>query len=69
MIQRNIPDRPHYWNLVKIDGNWYHFDSCPHYDYAPLESFLLTDAEVIDYSTNAAEGYYSFDSSLYPATP
>lgn len=69
MIQRNIPDRPHYWNLVKIDGSWYHFDSCPHYDYAPLESFLLTDAEVIDYSTNAAEGYYSFDSSLYPATP
>ena len=69
MIQRNIPSRPHYWNLVKIDGNWYHFDTCPHYDGCDLWSFLLTDAEVADYSANVAVDYYSFDPDLYPATP
>ena len=69
MVQRNDPNKPHYWNLVKVDGNWYHFDTCPHYADYPLTSFLLTDAEVAYYSTYQAVGYYSFDSSLYPATP
>lgn len=68
-IQRNDPNNPHYWNLVKIDDNWYHFDTCPHYAGHALTSFLLTDAEVKAYSENEVKGYYSFDSSLYPATP
>ena len=68
-IRRNSTTNPHYWNLVKIDGNWYHFDTCPHYAEYPITSFLLTDAEVRDYSENQAIGYYDFDSSLYPATP
>ena len=69
MISRNDPNHPHYWNLVKVGGNWYHFDTCPHYAGFDLYSFLLTDAEVIDYSTYQVAGYYNFDASLYPATP
>ncbi len=69
MIQRDKPDSPHYWNLVSIAGNWYHFDACPHYKQYPLESFLLTDKQVADYTRNCVADYYSFDHSLYPATP
>ena len=30
---------------------------------------MLTDREVEEYSKNCVEDYYSFDASLYPATP
>ena len=30
---------------------------------------MLTDAEVKAYSENCVKDYYSFDASLYPATP
>ncbi len=69
MIERNIPSSPHVWSLVKMDGGWYHFDACPHYDGHELRCFLLTDSQVKAYSENEVIGYYSFDSSLYPATP
>ncbi len=68
-IKRNDPTNPHYWNLVNIDGNWYHFDACPHPKGHFLRSFLLTDKEVKAYSDNHVKDYYSFDASLYPATP
>lgn len=68
-IRRNIPTDPHYWNLVKIDGSWYHLDTCPKMKKFPIETFLLTDRQVADYSKNQVENYYSFDASLYPATP
>lgn len=68
-IHRNIPEKPHFWNLVKFEGNWYHLDTCPHYAQHPLTCFLLTDAEVKAYSENHVADYYSFDASLYPATP
>lgn len=68
-IHRNIPNQPHFWNLVKFEGNWYHLDTCPHYAAHPLTCFLLTDAEVKAYSQNHVKNYYSFDASLYPATP
>lgn len=67
-IRRASETNPHYWNLVNIGGDWYHFDTCPHYSQYPLESFLLTDAEVSEYSERCV-GYYDFDSSLYPPTP
>lgn len=69
MIQRNNPNKPHYWSLVKINGYWYHYDTCPHYAAYPFNSFLRTDADVIKYSNEQAIGYYSFDRNLYPATP
>ena len=68
-IQRDNPASPHYWNLVKVNGCWYHFDTCPHYSGHWLQSFLLTDAQVRAYSEYEVPGYYSFDPSLYPATP
>ena len=68
-IQRDNPNSPHYWNLVNMGGEWYHFDTCPHFSGHSLQCFLLTDAEVREYSENEVEEYYSFDSSLYPATP
>jgi len=68
-IQRNNPKAPHYWNLVKINGNWYHLDTCPKWKSHPIQTFLLTDWQVKQYSTYELEGYYSFDPSLYPATP
>lgn len=68
-IHRNDPSNPHYWNLVNIDGSWYHFDTCPHYAGHEITSFLLTDADVRAYSEHEVANYYSFDSSLYPATP
>lgn len=68
-IHRDDPADPHYWNLVNIGGAWYHFDTCPHFSGHFLNSFLLTDAEVAAYSENEVKNYYSFDSSLYPATP
>ncbi|MCI8388768.1 MAG: HYR domain-containing protein [Clostridiales bacterium] len=69
MIQRNSTKDPHYWNLVNIDGSWYHFDTCP--QPAPYNDgcFLLTDSEVAEYSKNKNSGYYSFNASKYPATP
>ena len=68
-IQRNNPHAPHYWNLVKIGGNWYHLDTCPKWKSHPIKAFLLTDWQVKQYSLYEVEGYYSFDASLYPATP
>lgn len=68
-IHRNNPTDPHYWNLVKIDGCWYHLDTCPKMKKYPIKTFLLTDAQVAEYSRTQAQGYYSFDASLYPATP
>ena len=68
-IQRDNPYAPHYWNLVKIDGNWYHLDTCPKWKSHPIKTFLLTDQQVKNYSLFELEGYYSFDESLYPATP
>ncbi len=68
-IKRDNPNAPHYWNLVKINGNWYHLDTCPKWKSHPIKTFLLTDRQVRNYSLYELEGYYSFDASLYPATP
>ena len=64
-------DNTHYWNLVKYNGNWYHFDTCPHSSKYPFNGFLRTDAEVAEYSKKRKDkrNYYTFDKSLYPATP
>ncbi len=68
-IHRDSIKSPHYWNLVKVDGNWYHLDTCPKLKDYPLQAFLLTDKQVRDYSLYQAKDYYKFDASLYPATP
>lgn len=57
----------HFWNLINCGDGWYHFDTCPHKD--KLSSFMLTDAEVEEYTIQRGNNYYTFDKSLYPATP
>ncbi len=69
MIQRNSTTDPHYWNLVNIDGSWYHFDTCPQPSPHKLEVFLLTDSQVREFSRTAVANYYNFDSNNYPKTP
>lgn len=54
-------DNDHYWNLVEIDGNWYHFDPCPRRTGGDF--CLLTNAQI------AYSSAHIFDHSLYPPTP
>ncbi len=62
----------HYWLLVNTGTAdapaWYHWDACPHPKEYPLESILLTDAELLAYNQKVAH-YYTFDQALYPSTP
>jgi len=73
-VQRapNVLPSTHYWLLVNMGTEdapaWYHWDVCPHYMEYPLTSILLTDAELLAYNEKV-EHYYTFDPSLYPATP
>ncbi len=66
VINRNSTTNPHYWNLVKMDGAWYHLDTCPQPAGHRLEVFLLTDAQVRAFTLGY---YYDFNASLFPATP
>lgn len=68
MVERVGGTTRHYWNLVKYDGNWYHFDTTWWRRGYPFVCFLRTDAEVAEY-TKLVEAYYQFDASKYPATP
>jgi len=69
-VERINGETMHYWSLVKVDGEWYHYDTCPrseaHNKY--WYCFLRTDAELKSFSEKY-DGYYTFDTSLYPATP
>lgn len=59
-------DNDHWWNLVYVDGNWYHFDTTPR---AAGGNFcLLTTAQLMNYS-NGHRNSHVFDQSLYPPTP
>ena len=48
----------HYWNLVQLDGEWYHCDAAVFKDHAGMY-FMCTDEEIGD-------EHHSFDGSLYP---
>lgn len=69
----NIPiekvDKTHYWNLVKYNGYWYHFDAGAHRRGCEYVCFLRTDKEVEEYSTKVLKDHYKFDKSKYPRTP
>ncbi|MBP0988056.1 MAG: hypothetical protein J6S92_07240, partial [Oscillospiraceae bacterium] len=56
----------HFWNLVRVNGAWYHFDACPYC--GGNDFFLWTDAQIDAFS--AANGNcFERDKSLYPVTP
>ncbi|NLK26764.1 MAG: transglutaminase [Clostridiales bacterium] len=57
----------HFWNLINCGDGWYHFDTCPNRD--RMDTFMMTDAKVAEYTEYRGNNYYNFDHSLYPATP
>lgn len=66
-IESATPPR-HYWNLVKVNGSWYHFDTNPYRVGYPYVPFLRIDAEVEEYSQRC-KNFFAFDKSKYPPTP
>lgn len=61
----------HYWQLVYVDDGWYHFDACPHPNGYYIESFLLTEAEVREYTKRCSKvrkNYYVYDYEACPVT-
>lgn len=56
----------HFWNLVKIDGQWWHCDSTPRIKEQIF--FMWTDAQMDAYSKTDGN-CFERDRSLYPATP
>ena len=71
-LQRVNGNSRHYWVLTDVGEGFYHFDPCPHPKGYPLTCFLLTEAEVREYTTNLAAhssyyiNYYTYDYSLCP---
>ena len=59
-------DTEHYWNLLFIEGGWYHFDTTPTIE--KNTAFLQTDAELDKYSEKV-KNYYKRDMTKNPATP
>ncbi len=60
-VQRKSTQSSHYWNKVKYDGKWYHFDTCPHYKDYPIDSFMLTEDEIKAYSEKTNGYYYEYE--------
>jgi hypothetical protein len=67
----------HFWLLVncgtKEEPLWYHHDSSPHSKPYNQETHMMTDAQLKAYTNNrnsnsSIKHYYSFDTSLHPAS-
>lgn len=58
----------HYWQIVYVDGGWYHFDACPTLRTNQFRCFLRTDSEVAAYSATRPDkpNYYSYDKESCP---
>ena len=48
----------HYWNLVQLDGEWYHCDATVFRDH-PAMYFMCTDSQIND-------SHHAFNGALYP---
>ena len=66
VVKSDTSHSSHYWSLIDCGDGWYHFDTTPRYGGG--EFFMLTDAEILEYS-QAHNNSHIFDQSLYPATP
>jgi hypothetical protein len=71
-VERALESNPmtshHYWNLVRYNGEYYHFDPLPQLKYYHYVCLLRTDAEVAEYSTSGQKGFYKYDHDGIPAT-
>ena len=60
MVERYpVYNNGHFWNLVYLDGEWYHCDATIYRDH-PSMYFMCTDDEIGD-------SHHEFNGSLYPA--
>ena len=55
---------PHYWNYIKINGEWYHCDSTPRIKYNSY-FFMYTTKELKNFWHNGWNGY-NFKENKYP---
>lgn len=70
-LERVGGNTDHYWQLVNVGDGYYHFDTCPHPNEYPITCFLLTEAEVRDYTERCAsvrKNYYVYDYAACPVT-
>lgn len=67
-VTRSGGQTSHYWNLVKIEEEWYHFDACPTPSSTGFSTCLFTNSQAQAYTAQMGESwnYYSFDESQYP---
>lgn len=69
-IEISEEDKSHYWNLVKVNGSWYHFDTTSGWG---TQRFLWTDSQMSSYeyyNKNLGRNIsYDWDKTAYPATP
>ena len=54
----------HFWNYIKIDGEWYHCDSTPRNGYSSY-FFMYTTREIQNFHHNGWYGY-TFKVEEYP---
>ena len=70
-LERVGGNTDHYWQLVNVGDGYYHFDACPHPNEYPITCFLLTEAEVRDYTErceSVRKNYYVYDYASCPVT-
>ncbi len=67
-LQRYGGDSEHFWQIVYVDGGWYHFDACPTSRAFPFRCFLLTEEEVAEYTAIRTDkpNYYVYDRDACP---
>ena len=53
-----ITTSPHYWNLIKIDGQWYHCDAC---DFADTSGFVFMQID------SELDHHHEFNGATVPA--
>ena len=58
VVRYPVVTNGHYWNLVQLNGEWYHCDATVFRDRYEMY-FMCTDDEIDD-------GHHDFDHSLYP---
>lgn len=59
-VAGNRSGEPYYWNIVGVDGRYYHID---------LLRALLEDAETLPFYTDGTLADYYWDAERYPACP
>lgn len=58
----------HVWNLINIEGLWYHFDTTPIRDGAQFNTFMFSSADAASLSaTGSHMHWYTYNPELYPS--